>query len=57
MLGSLGSGIPPVVKNLLIINGILFLLKLSMGSDELGRNALDGILGMHYIGSPLFKPW
>ncbi len=57
MLGSLGSGIPPVVKNLLIINGILFLLKLSMGTDEIGRSAMDGILGMHYIGSPLFKPW
>lgn len=57
MLGSIGSGIPPVVKNLLIINGILFLLKLSMGSDEMGRSTLDGILGMHYVGSPLFKPW
>lgn len=57
MLGSIGGGLPPVVKNLLIINGILFLVKLSMGNDELGRSALDTLLGMHYIGSPLFKPW
>jgi len=57
MLGSIGGGLPPVVKNLLILNGILFLLKLSLGTDALGRSTLDGILGMHYIGSPLFKPW
>ncbi|MEX1131661.1 MAG: rhomboid family intramembrane serine protease, partial [Flavobacteriales bacterium] len=57
MLGSIGGGLPPVVKNLLIINGLMFLLKLSLGTDALGRNTLDGILGMHYIGSPLFKPW
>lgn len=56
-LASIGGGLPPVVKNLLILNGILFLLKLSLGTDALGRSTLDGILGMHYVGSPLFKPW
>jgi rhomboid-like protein len=54
---SLGSGLPPVVKNLLIVNGLFFLLKVSFGTDALGRNALDGALGMHYVGSPLFRPW
>jgi membrane associated rhomboid family serine protease len=53
----MSGGLPPVVKNLLIINGIMFLLKLSMGTDALGRSTLDGLLGMHYVGSPLFKPW
>lgn len=57
MIGSIGGGLPPVVKNLLIINGLMFLLKLSLGNDALGRSVLDGILGMHYVGSPLFKPW
>lgn len=55
--GSLGGGIPPVVKNLLIINGLLFLLKMSLGVDAMGRHTLDGLLGMHYVASPLFKPW
>ncbi|MBL7963284.1 MAG: rhomboid family intramembrane serine protease [Flavobacteriales bacterium] len=48
---------PPVVLNLMIINGLLLLLKLSMDSDELGRNTLDTLLGLHVIGSPDFKPW
>lgn len=46
-----------MVKNLLIINVLFFLLKMSFGVDELGRNELDKMLGMYYIGSPLFKPW
>lgn len=54
---AMGGGLPPVVKNLLIINGLFYLLKMSFGNDALGRNELDGILGMHYMGSPLFKPW
>lgn len=52
-----GGGLPPVVKNLLIINGLFFLLKMSFGTDAMGRNQLDTILGMYYVGSPLFKPW
>ncbi|MBK8497915.1 MAG: rhomboid family intramembrane serine protease [Flavobacteriales bacterium] len=54
---AIGGGLPPVVKNLLIINGLFYLLKLSFGNDGMGRNELDGIMGMHYLGSPLFKPW
>lgn len=57
MANPMAGGLPPVVKNLLIINGIMFLLKMTMGTDALGRHSLDGILGMHYVGSPLFKPW
>lgn len=49
--------LPPVVKNLLIINGLFFLAKFSFPADELGRNTLDATLGMYYVGSPLFRPW
>ncbi len=52
-----GGGLPVVVKNLLIINGLFFLLKMSFGTDAMGRNQLDTMLGMYYVGSPLFKPW
>lgn len=51
------SNLPVVVKNLLIINGLMLLLKIAMGTDELGRSLLDNWLGLHAIGSPDFKPW
>lgn len=53
----LGGGLPPVVKNLLILNGVFYLLKLTLGVDATGRHVLDSMLGMYYVGSPLFKPW
>lgn len=46
--------LPPVVKNLLIINVLLFLAKYvaqGMGID------LDDYLGLHYWRSELFQPW
>ncbi len=51
------SRLPTVVKNLLIINGLMLLLKIAMGTDQLGRSILDTWLGLHAIGSPDFKPW
>lgn len=49
------QNIPPVVKNLIIINAIMLLLtyvlESSMGID------LTRKLGLFYIGSPLFKPF
>lgn len=44
----------PVVKNLLIINGILFLATLVLG-DRMGID-LTGILGLHYFASEKFMP-
>lgn len=48
------QNIPPVVKNLIIINTIMLLatyvLSSTMGID------LNRILGLYYFGSPLFKP-
>ncbi|MBZ0205964.1 MAG: rhomboid family intramembrane serine protease [Flavobacteriales bacterium] len=57
MIANPSSGMPVVVKNLLIINGLMLLLKIAMGADELGRSILDIWLGLHAIGSPDFKPW
>ena len=51
------SRLPEVVKNLLIINGLMLLFKIVMGTDSLGRSAVDTWLGLHEIGSPDFKPW
>lgn len=45
--------IPPVVKNLLIINGIFFLAKLVLGNQV----DLDELLGAHYFDSPKFRVW
>lgn len=55
----LGSGrwsmMPPVVKNLLIINGLMFLatwtFEASLGID------LRDLLGLHYFGSEKFSPF
>ncbi|MEK6615956.1 MAG: rhomboid family intramembrane serine protease [Bacteroidota bacterium] len=47
--------LPPVVKNLLIINGIFYLatvlFELKMNID------LEGILGLHYFFSDAFRPY
>lgn len=47
---------PTVVKNLVIINALMLLVKL-MGDGQLLGYDLDEVLGMHYISSPDFKPW
>lgn len=46
--------IPPVVKNLLIINGLFFLATLLF--DQPGRELAD-YLGAHYFDSPKFRIW
>ena len=57
MYADSSSRLPMVVKNLLIINGLMLLLKIALGTDLLGRSILDNWLGLHAIGSPDFKPW
>lgn len=51
--GRLGST-PPVTKNLIIINVVM--LVLAMLFQRMNVN-LNGVLGMFYFQSPLFKPW
>ena len=45
---------PPVVKNLLIINAIFFLATILLKPKGID---LVSVFGMHMIGSPVFKPW
>jgi membrane associated rhomboid family serine protease len=47
--------LPPVVKNLLIINGLFYLATLAFQSAL--KIDLANILGMHYFGSKLFRPY
>jgi len=49
------SLLPPVVKNLLIINGLFFLATLSFNT-AFGIDLTD-LLGMHYFASELFRPY
>ena len=49
------SDIPPVVKNLLIINVLLFLAKYALG-EALGVD-LDRILGLFFVKSSQFQPF
>lgn len=54
--GSPFAGLPVVVKNLLIINVIMFLVMYTGLGDFAGRYMVDW-LGLHYFASPLFEPW
>lgn len=47
--------LPPVVKNLLIINGLFYLASIAFRSS-FGID-LVRILGLHYIGSEFFRPY
>ncbi|WP_068595875.1 rhomboid family intramembrane serine protease [Vaginella massiliensis] len=50
----MGNRIPPITKNLLIINGLFFLAKFVLISKGI---SLDVILGAFYPESPNFRPW
>ena len=47
------SLLPPVVKNLLIINGLFFLATITFQKTF----DLDNLLGLHYFKSDLFRPY
>lgn len=49
------SILPPVVKNLLIINGLFFLAALGVGAAF--KFDLNNLLGLHYIGAEDFRPY
>ena len=48
------NNIPQVTKNLLLLNILVFILTLILGSKGVDLNQL---LSTHAIGSPLFKPY
>jgi membrane associated rhomboid family serine protease len=54
MFGAMFSNLPPVVKNLLIINLLFFLATIVLQSKDI---SLITELGLHYPDSPLFKPY
>jgi membrane associated rhomboid family serine protease len=54
MFRNLFANMPPVVKNLLILNVLFFLAKLAIEAQ--GLNAGE-ILGLHYPSSELFRPY
>jgi len=47
--------LPPVVKNLLIINGLFFLATISFNSAF--NIDLENLLGLHFFKSDLFRPY
>jgi membrane associated rhomboid family serine protease len=49
------SLLPPVVKNLLIINGLMFLAQIV--AEKAFQVKLQDSLGLHYPGSMDFRPW
>ncbi len=46
--------LPLVIKNLLIINGLFYLAQKTLNGS--GVN-MEDLFALHYIDSPLFKPW
>ncbi|MBP1652848.1 MAG: Rhomboid family protein [Bacteroidetes bacterium] len=50
--------LPLVIKNLLIINGLVFLGQYTMGEiqNPSSNHFLTDLFALHYWGSPLFKP-
>jgi membrane associated rhomboid family serine protease len=47
--------LPPVIKNLLIINGLMFFAQLTIKTTAFG--SLDDIFALHTFQSELFQPW
>lgn len=50
------AGLPTVIKNIILINAVLFLLTITGLGDVMGRS-LTHWLGLHFFASPLFGPW
>lgn len=50
----IGGSIPPVIKNLLIINGLVWLAQITMQN---GSFSIENNFALHYYESPLYKPW
>lgn len=50
--------LPLVIKNLLIINGLIYLAQVTLPKVlHLGPYFLDDMFALHYWGSPLFRPY
>lgn len=49
------QSLPTVIKNLLIINVLVFLAQSTIGKG--GVFNMEAIFGLHHVRSPLFQPW
>lgn len=49
-----GRNIPPVTKNIIIINALIWLVE--MIAPEFGHNGIIRHLGLHYVGASHFNP-
>jgi membrane associated rhomboid family serine protease len=47
--------LPIVIKNLLIINGLVFLAQSTVA--KMGIINMEALFGLHHVKSPLFEPW
>jgi membrane associated rhomboid family serine protease len=46
--------LPPVIKNLIIINGLFWLAQITIGRDAID---MTGLFALHYYESEYYKPW
>lgn len=49
------QNLPTVIKNLLIINVLVFLAQNTIGRS--GAINMEDLFGLHHVKSPLFQPW
>ncbi len=57
MLRQLFSNMGPVVKNILILNVLMFLVAMVFGQDQYGNLYLNKVLGLYLYGSDNFQPY
>lgn len=55
-LSQLFNGVPTVIKNLVILNALMFLVRM-VEPLGLSWHQMDDLLGLHHFSSPLFRPW
>lgn len=46
--------LPPVIKNLLILNGLFWFAQITIGKDLV---PMEELFSLHYVRSEYFKPW
>lgn len=49
--------LPPVIKNLLIINGLIWLAQVTIGRGLNPIVPMEDLFALHYIKSYYYKPW
>jgi membrane associated rhomboid family serine protease len=47
--------LPPVIKNLLIINALVWLAQITVGKNDLVP--VEDLFALHFVRSELYKPW